>query len=174
MRPRRTTTPYVSPASFAAGRRPRPHRASGCAFVLGGHHVEGKKHPSEHDWAWGWSLLRIGAWLRDGAGDAGGEAGEDAVDRWCAAAGRALHVDGRKVHTPSVAHAVLAEAGLDPAAVAAIADPRTHDVVRADHQRVAELGGFGVPTPVFSGNRALFGPVVREGPTGAAACACGT
>ena len=47
---------------------------------------------------------------------------------WCAAAGRALHVDGRKVHTPEVAREVLAEAGLDPAAVdAAVADPTTHD-----------------------------------------------
>ncbi len=130
-------------------------------------HVAGKKHPWERDWAWGWSLLRIGAWLRDGAGDAGGEAGEDAVDRWCAAAGRALHVDGRKVHTPAVARAVLAEAGLDPAAVdAAIADPRTHDVVRADHQRVAELGGFGVPTLVFVGEPGAVRPGRPRGPDG--------
>jgi 2-hydroxychromene-2-carboxylate isomerase len=132
-------------------------------------HVAGKKHPWERDWAWGWSLLRIGAWLRahPPAGDA---AGDDAVDRWCAAAGRALHVDGRKVHTPDVARAVLAEAGLDPGAVdAAVADPATHDAVLADHRRVVDLGGFGVPTLIFPGERALFGPVVREGPTGAAA-----
>ena len=137
-------------------------------------HVGGKKHPWERDWAWGWSLLRIGAWLRDNAADgdgaAGGAAGDDAVDRWCAAAGRALHVEGRKVHTPDVARRVLAEAGLDPAAVdAAVADPATHDVVRADHRRVVDLGGFGVPTLVFAGERALFGPVVREAPDGAAA-----
>jgi 2-hydroxychromene-2-carboxylate isomerase len=142
-------------------------------------HVAGKKHPWERDWAWGWSLLRIGAWLRAGAGgerpsdgDAvdAVDAREDAVDRWCAAAGRALHVDGRKVHTPEVARQVLAEAGLDPAAVdAAIADPGTHDLVLADHRRVVDLGGFGVPTLVFAPDRALFGPVVREAPEGAAA-----
>jgi 2-hydroxychromene-2-carboxylate isomerase len=139
-------------------------------------HVAGKKHPWERDWAWGWSLLRVGAWLRsngagEGAGDGeGAHAGEDAVDRWCAAAGRALHVEGRKVHTPAVAREVLAESGLDPAAVdAAVADPATHDLVLADHRRVVELGGFGVPTLVFTGERALFGPVVREAPDGAAA-----
>src|SRR5690606_38845033 len=121
-------------------------------------HVEGKKHPWERPWAWGWSLLRIGAWLaRDSA---------EAVDRWCEAAGRALHVEGRKVHTPEVAREVLAEAGFDPGvADAAIADASTHDDVRADHERVVALGGFGVPTLVFPGERALFGPVVREAPT---------
>ena len=139
-------------------------------------HVAGKKHPWERDWAWGWSLLRIGAWLRSNAAGAGAgdgdavAAGDEAVDRWCAAAGRALHVEGRKVHTPEVAREVLAAAGLDPAAVdAAVADPATHDVVLADHRRVVDLGGFGVPTLVFADDRALFGPVVREAPDGAAA-----
>jgi 2-hydroxychromene-2-carboxylate isomerase len=120
-------------------------------------HTEPKKHPWERPWAWGWSLLRIGAWL--------GRDSHDAADRWCAAAGRALHVDGRKVHTPDVARAVLAEAGLDPGAVdAAGADPTTHDEVLADHRRVTDLGGFGVPTLVFAGDRAIFGPVIREAP----------
>jgi hypothetical protein len=39
----------------------------------------------------------------------------------------------------------------------------------ADHRRVADLGGFGVPTLVFAADRALFGPVVREAPDGASA-----
>lgn len=125
-------------------------------------HTEGKKHPWERPWAWGWSLLRIGAWLR--------RESDDAADRWCAAAGKALHEDGRKVHTPEVARAVLAEAGLDPGAVdAAVADATTHDDVLADHRRVTGLGGFGVPTLVFPGERALFGPVIREAPTDPAA-----
>lgn len=122
--------------------------------------AEGRKHPWERPWAWGWSLLRIGAWLRR-------ERGEAAVEAWCAAAGRALHEDGRKVHTPEVARRVLEECEIDPAALdAAIADPSTHDLVRADHERVLALGGFGVPTLVFPGERALFGPVVLEAPTG--------
>ncbi len=121
-------------------------------------HTEGKKHPWERPWAWGWSLLRIAAWLRRDSAEA--------ADRWCAAAGKALHEDGRKVHTPDVAREVLAEAGLDPRAVdAAIADDTTHDDVRADHDRVVHLGGFGVPTLIFPGEHALFGPVVREAPT---------
>lgn len=125
-------------------------------------HTEGKKHPWERPWAWGWSLLRIGAWL--------GRESDEAVDRWCAAAGRALHVEGRKVHTPEVARAVLADAGLDPGAVdAAIDDPTTHEAVRADHRRVTDLGGFGVPTLVFPGDRAIFGPVIREAPVEAGA-----
>jgi 2-hydroxychromene-2-carboxylate isomerase len=138
-------------------------------------HTEPKKHPWERPWAWGWSLLRIGAWLRRGEGGGAGDrlgdaAAEDAVDRWCAAAGRALHVDGRKVHTPEVARAVLAEAGLDPGAVdAAVDDPTTHDDVQADHRRVTDLGGFGVPTLVFPGERAIFGPIVREAPADPAA-----
>ena len=122
-------------------------------------HTAGKKHPWERPWAWGWSLLRIGAWLAREADS------PDATDRWCAAAGRALHVEGRKVHTPEVARVVLAEAGLDPVAVdAAIDDPTTHDEVLADHCRVTDLGGFGVPTLVFPGARAIFGPIVREAP----------
>ncbi|HEX6237123.1 MAG TPA: DsbA family protein [Acidimicrobiales bacterium] len=125
--------------------------------------ADGKKHPWERPWSWGWSLLRIGAWVRRHRGEA-------AVDAWCAAAGRALHDEGRKVHTPDVARRVLAEAGLDPAAATeAIDDPSTHDEVRADHERVRALGGFGVPTLIFPGERALFGPVVRQAPTGPAA-----
>lgn len=120
----------------------------------------GKKHPWERRWAWGWSLMRIGAWLRQRDGEA-------AVDAWCAAAGRALHDEGRKVHTPDVAGEVLAEAGLDATAVTGAIDAAaTHDPVRADHERIRRLGGFGVPTLVFPGERALFGPVVREAPTG--------
>ncbi|HEX6568438.1 MAG TPA: DsbA family protein [Acidimicrobiales bacterium] len=130
-------------------------------------HTDGKKHPWERPWAWGWSLLRIGAWL---ARDTTGGDGAESADRWCAAAGRALHVDGRKVHTPEVARAVLAEAGLDPGAVdAAIDDRSTHDEVMADHRRVVDLGGFGVPTLVFPGDRAIFGPIVREAPADPAA-----
>jgi len=78
---------------------------------------EGKKHPWERSWSYGWSLLRIAAFLRRGPD------GNDAVDRFYATAGRALHEEGRKVHTPDGAAAALEAAGLDPAAAAAaIAD----------------------------------------------------
>jgi 2-hydroxychromene-2-carboxylate isomerase len=122
---------------------------------------EGKKHPWERPWAYGWSLLRIAALLRRQPD------GNDAVDRFYEAAGRALHEDGRKVHTPEGAAEVLTEAGLDPAAVErAIEDQSTHDEVRTDHQRVLDLGGFGVPTLVLDGTAPLFGPVVTPAPEG--------
>ncbi len=101
--------------------------------------AEGKKHPWEREWSYGWSMMRIGALLRR----------EDMalLDRWYAAAGRALHVEGRKPHRPEVAEEILAEMGLDPGTVhAAIADPTTGDEVLAEHEQVVALGGFGVPT----------------------------
>ena len=44
-----------------------------------------------------------------------GPDGNDAVDRFYAAAGRALHEEGRKVHLPAGAAAALEAADLDPA-----------------------------------------------------------
>jgi hypothetical protein len=51
----------------------------------------------------------------------------------------------------------------------ALDDPSTHDEVRADHDRVTGLGGWGVPTLVFGGAQALFGPVLIDPPAGEAA-----
>lgn len=124
--------------------------------------VEGKKHPWEREWSYGWSMMRIGARLRrhDPA----------LLDEWYLRAGTALHVDGRRPHRPEVAEALLAEMGLDPGWVReAIDDPTTTDEVRADHERVLGLGGWGVPTLVFEGDHAFFGPVVIDPPTGDAA-----
>ncbi|MGH9114684.1 MAG: DsbA family oxidoreductase, partial [Acidimicrobiales bacterium] len=126
---------------------------------------EGKKHPWEREWSYGWSLLRIAALLRRRPD------GNDAVDRFYALAGKALHEDARKVHTPDGAKEVLAEMGLDAGATLdeALADPTTHDDVRADHDRVVDLGGFGVPTLVLDGADTIFGPVITPAPTGPAA-----
>jgi 2-hydroxychromene-2-carboxylate isomerase len=122
---------------------------------------EGKKHPWEREWSYGWSMLRVAALLRRGP-----EGNRD-VGRFYAAAGRALHEDGVKVHTPDGVASVLKELGLAPGLVDdAIADPSTHDEVRADHQRVLDLGGFGVPTLVLDGSTTLFGPVITPPPTG--------
>jgi 2-hydroxychromene-2-carboxylate isomerase len=122
---------------------------------------EGKKHPWEREWSYGWSMMRIGALLR--------RSSMDDLDAWYARAGRALHVDGHKPHEPDVARHLLAEIGLDPAAVdEALADPTTHDEVRAEHDRVIQAGGFGVPT-LFFGDQALFGPVLLDPPEGPAA-----
>ena len=124
--------------------------------------VEGKKHPWERSWSYGWSMMRIGAHLR--------RIDPDLLDRWYATAGHALHVEGRKPHRPEVAEALLEEMGLDPSWVAAaIGDPTTGDEVRAEHEEVLALGGWGVPTLVFGGDQALFGPVLIDPPTGDAA-----
>lgn len=124
--------------------------------------VEGKKHPWERDWSYGWSMMRVGARLRrdDPA----------LLDAWYEAAGAALHVDGRKPHEPAVARALLVELDLDPALVdEAIADETTHDEVRAEHEAVLAAGGWGVPTLIFDDGQAFFGPVVVDPPTGDAA-----
>jgi len=123
--------------------------------------AEGKKHPWEREWSYGWSMLRIAALLR--------RSSMDDVDRWYELAGRSLHEDGRRPHQPEVARHLLAELGLDPGVVdEALADPTTHDDVKADHERVIVAGGYGVPT-LFFGDHCLFGPVLVDPPTGAAA-----
>jgi 2-hydroxychromene-2-carboxylate isomerase len=130
---------------------------------------EGKKHPWERPWSYGWSMLRVAALIR--RGPVGNEtAGNENVGRFYAAAGRSLHEEGVKVHTPEGVAGVLAEISLDPCLLeAAMADQTTHDDVRADHDRLVALGGFGVPTLVLDGVTPLYGPVVTPAPTGPAA-----
>ncbi len=122
---------------------------------------EGKKHPWEREWSYGWSMMRIGAILR--------RSSMDDLDRWYERAGRALHEEGHRPHEPDVARHLLEELGLDPAVVdESLADPTTHDEIKAEHQRVVDAGGYGVPT-LFFGDHALFGPVLLDPPTGEAA-----
>ena len=124
--------------------------------------AEGKKHPWEREWSYGWSMMRIGALLR--------RTDKDLLDRWYQAAGHALHVEGKKPHRPEVAEELLGQLGLDPGLVrVAIDDPTTGDEVRAEHDAVVALGGFGVPTLVFPNGQALFGPVLIDPPQGDAA-----
>jgi 2-hydroxychromene-2-carboxylate isomerase len=127
--------------------------------------AEGKKHPWEREWSYGWSMMRVGALLR--------RIDPVLLDRWYFAAGTALHVDGRKPHRREVAEELVVQLDLDPALVReAIEDPTTHDEVLADHERVTGLGGWGVPTLVFGEAdeaRALFGPVLIDPPASDAA-----
>jgi len=124
--------------------------------------AEGKKHPWEREWSYGWSMMRIGAYLR--------RIDMDLLDRWYWAAGTALHVEGRKPHRPEVARELLEELGLDPEIVShALADPTTGAEVRLEHEIVVDKGAFGVPTLVFDDGQALFGPVLINPPHGDAA-----
>ncbi len=123
--------------------------------------VEGKKHPWERQWSYGWSMLRIAALLA--------RESNDDVDRWYERTGRALHEEGHKPHEPDVARHLMNEIGLDPGLVdVAIEDETTNDAVLADHRRVIENGGYGVPT-LFFGDHCLFGPVLIDPPDGDAA-----
>ena len=123
--------------------------------------VEGKKHPWEREWTFGWSLMRVGAMLR--------RTSMDDLDRWYERIGRALHEEGLRPHRPEVARELLAELGLDPGIVdAAIDDDTTNDEVLADHRRVTGAAGYGAPT-LFFGDHCLFGPVLVDPPLDEAA-----
>lgn len=125
--------------------------------------VDGKKHPWEREWSYGWSLMRVGAWAR--------RRDPALLDAWYATIGAALHERGEQPHVREEAVRFAAEAGLPEGAVdEAIADPTTTDEVRADHDEVVSThGAFGVPTLVFPNGHALFGPVITPAPTGDAA-----
>ena len=93
--------------------------------------VAGKKHPWERDWSYGWSMMRIGAVLR--------RESMDLLDKWYAAAGKALHVDGHRPHNPDVARHLLEQIGADPGIVdLSINDESTHDEIKAEHRRVVD------------------------------------
>lgn len=124
---------------------------------------DGKKHPWERAWSYGWSQMRVAALLR--------RDGVEAVDRWYAAAGAAFFERGLPTFTPDGARAVLESIGVDPHRVEeALEDPTTGDEVLADHRECVERhGGHGVPTLVLDDGTALFGPVVLDPPEGPAA-----
>lgn len=120
---------------------------------------EGKKHPWEREWSYGWGMLRVAALLR--------RISMDHCDRFYEVAARALHTEGRKPHRPEVAAELLESIGLDPLLVQqAIDDPTTHDDVRADHESVLARGGFGVPLLVFDDESSVYGPVLTPAVTG--------
>jgi 2-hydroxychromene-2-carboxylate isomerase len=123
--------------------------------------VAGKKHPWERPWSYGFGQMRVGALVRR-------ELGNDGLDRWYAAVGRAFFHDGRKTHEPEVHAEVIAAAGFDPSLVErALADPTTLDEPRAEHEdAVARYGAHGVATLVLPSGYALYGPVVVPAPTG--------
>ncbi len=123
-------------------------------------HVEGKKMPWERDVSYGWTPLRIAAWLK--------RIDNDLCGAWYLASANALHLEGQRPYEEATARRLLAEVGApDDTWQSALADRTTHDDVRRDHEHaVQQLGGFGVPIIVPSAGRAVFGPVIVPAPTG--------
>src|SRR3954447_22608228 len=82
--------------------------------------AEGKKHPWERPWSYGWGMMRVAALLR--------RTSMDDCAPFSPAPARGLQGGGPKPHRPEVAAEILASLGLDPALVEeAIADETTHD-----------------------------------------------
>lgn len=121
---------------------------------------EGKKHPWEREWSYGWSLMRIGALLR--------RTSMEDLDLWYRVIGEALHEEGVQPHRRNVAEDLAEKAGFGrPIVASAIDDPSTSDEVKAEHEDVAAThGAFGVPTLVFPSKRAVFGPKIAPAPAG--------
>jgi 2-hydroxychromene-2-carboxylate isomerase len=121
---------------------------------------EGKRHPWERPLAYGWSPMRVAAWLR--------RIDMALCDRWYEACGRALHAEGRRFYDRAVAVELLAEIGAPAEAWdEALADEATNADVLADHRHAVDrYGGFGVPIIVLPGDRPIFGPVVVPAPVG--------
>ena len=128
--------------------------------------AEGKKHPWEREWSYGWSMMRIGP--------TSGARIMELLDSWYRAAGRALHVEGRKPHRPEVAEELLAEMGLDPGIVrAAIDDPTTATRSTPSTTSWWPRVGSGCRRSVFDDGQALFGPVLVNPPPGGGRAAVG-
>ncbi len=125
---------------------------------------EGKKHPWERPWSYGWGQMRVGALIRR-------ELGNDALDRWYAGIGESFFERATGTHTPESHKVRITELGFDSELVArAIADDTTTADVKADHDHVTgTFAAFGVPTLVFENGRAVYGPVIAPAPVGAEA-----
>lgn len=123
-------------------------------------HKPHQKLPYARDWTWGWSMLRIGAWLR--------RQGDDVFERWYVANGDQFFHHGKPVFTPDGARDVIAALGFtDDVVGVALDDHTTHDDVLADHNWLVKThGAHGVPTLLIDSGPALFGPVVMPAPTG--------
>lgn len=124
--------------------------------------AEGKRHPWDRPWSYGFGQMRVGSLIRR-------DEGNGAVDRWYDALGSAFFYDGVKTHVPACHAEIIERAGFDPSYVErAIADDSTRTEVRDEHlDAVARFGAHGVPTIVFHPSEyAVYGPVVVPAPEG--------
>jgi len=96
------------------------------------------------------------------------ELGDGAVARVYSEMGARKHND--RVELPSHAD-VLSALGIDPALAGAADDESWDAVIQESMDAALELAGddVGVPTIVYEGRTAFFGPVISPAPTGEAA-----
>jgi 2-hydroxychromene-2-carboxylate isomerase len=100
----------------------------------------------------------------------GREHGNDAIDRLYRAMGDRAHENGEPLTSDTVRQALSAARFDVSLADAALADDRTVDEVRSQHDAaVAGVGCFGVPTIVLASGRGIFGPVISKPAEGEAA-----
>ena len=71
-------------------------------------HVDGKKMPWERDISYGWTPLRIAAWLR--------RIDNDLCGAWYLASANALHLEGQRPYEEATARRLLASIGAPDAA----------------------------------------------------------
>ena len=123
-------------------------------------HEAGKKMPWERAISYGWTPLRVAAWLR--------RIDNDLCGAWYLASANALHIEGRRPYEEATARELLASIGAPKDTWdSALDDATTHYDVREDHDHaVNSLGGFGVPIIVPATGRAIFGPVIVPAPMG--------
>ena len=124
--------------------------------------VEGKKHPWERPWSFGWGQMRVGSLIRR-------ELGNDALDRWYAAVGTAFFNDGIKTHVPAVHAEVIAGERLRPDARRAGDRRPDHDRRRARRSRRrgrASTARTACRPSCSRSGYAVYGPVVVPAPTG--------
>ena len=107
--------------------------------------AEGKKHPWEREWSYGWSMMRVGALLRRiDPGTARPLVLTRPAPRCTSTA--ASRTGGRWPRNSSAS-----SASTRPWSARRSATRARSEEVRADHDRVTGLGGWGVPTLVFAG-----------------------
>jgi len=93
--------------------------------------------------------------------------GDDAVDRFYLATGRARHERHQDLRSGEVLEAALLEAGLPVSLYAqAVGDPATIDAVLAEHAEAVErYAAFGVPWLVVGDQQiGFYGPIITDIP----------
>lgn len=99
----------------------------------------------------------------------GEQLGSDAVGRFYATLGAAVHEAGEPLEEADTITTALEAAGLDGAWLdKAVGDEGSWDRVRAQHEALVDrTRSFGVPAIVLDGGQgpAIFGPVISEVPT---------